>query len=256
MPRGAFILSIALHAGLLAVIGWFHPSTTVQAGPGDFGVGLSFLSEESGGLLVAESTTPLAAPEPQPEPATDAQSVAPPAPSVSVTAPLSSELVSPAAEAEIAAAASNAETSPAPLPAPSKPERMTRRASSQSGTNVAMKSGGTSSGLAGGSSIGSGSGGGGRGFTPPRFLLRYKPPYPEAARAKRLEGTVLLLVSVDASGRVTTVNLVGSSGFTVLDRTALDAVRSWRFDPARQNGAPIAAQVEVPVRFRFEERRS
>ena len=81
--------------------------------------------------------------------------------------------------------------------------------------------------------------------------MRYKPPYPEQARFQKLEGVVMLLVSVDATGHVTGAQLSQSSGHEVLDRAALSAVRSWRFTPAHQAGQAIAATVEVPIRFHF-----
>jgi protein TonB len=63
--------------------------------------------------------------------------------------------------------------------------------------------------------------------------MRYKPSYRAQARAQKLEGTVLLIVAVDADGRVTSASLEQSCGHAVLDHAALDAVRSWRFDPAQ-----------------------
>jgi protein TonB len=80
--------------------------------------------------------------------------------------------------------------------------------------------------------------------------------YPPAARAQRIEGTVLLLVTVDSAGRVTDASISQSSGHAILDRAALAAVRAWRFEPARQGGAPVIAQVELPVRFQMEKRES
>ena len=96
-----------------------------------------------------------------------------------------------------------------------------------------------------------GGGGGGPGYTPPQFLMRYKPPYPEDARAQRIEGVVMLLVSVDAAGRVLSAQLSQSSGHDVLDRAALAAIRTWRFVPARQADQAVPATVEVPIRFHF-----
>jgi protein TonB len=61
----------------------------------------------------------------------------------------------------------------------------------------------------------------------------------------------MLLVAVDASGHVTGTSIRQSSGHPVLDRAALQAVQNWRFEPARREGLAVAAQVEVPVRFRF-----
>ncbi len=81
--------------------------------------------------------------------------------------------------------------------------------------------------------------------------MRYKPPYPEEARAQRIEGVVMLLVGVDASGRVTNARLSQSCGHEILDRAALTAIRSWKFVPAQQSGQAVAATVEVPIRFHF-----
>lgn len=104
----------------------------------------------------------------------------------------------------------------------------------------------------GGGTAGAGrGGGGGPGYTPPQFLMRYKPPYPEEARAQRMEGVVMLLVSVDAAGRVLSAQLSQSSGHDVLDRAALAAIRTWRFVPAHQADQAVPATVEVPIRFHF-----
>jgi protein TonB len=103
----------------------------------------------------------------------------------------------------------------------------------------------------GGDLAGAGQGGRGGGYTPPRFLLRYKPLYPAKARVQRLEGTVLLRVSVDAVGHVSGASLQRSCGHTLLDRAALEAVRSWRFIPAHQADRAVSATVEVPIRFTF-----
>lgn len=90
-------------------------------------------------------------------------------------------------------------------------------------------------------------------FIPPSsdagYLQNPKPRYPRAARLRGMEGVVVLSVDVDAGGRPTGVQVKNSSGFTLLDEAALEAVRDWRFVPASRGGRPIAAPVEVPVRF-------
>ena len=57
---------------------------------------------------------------------------------------------------------------------------------------------------------------------PPQYLLRHTPLYPAPARAQRFEGVVLLLVAVDADGRVTNASVRQSCGHLVLDRAALE----------------------------------
>lgn len=78
------------------------------------------------------------------------------------------------------------------------------------------------------------------------------PAYPDDARRKGLQGQVLLRVSVTVDGRPETVTLVESSGWAVLDDAAMIAVERWRFDPARRNGRPEPATIELPIVFRLD----
>lgn len=75
------------------------------------------------------------------------------------------------------------------------------------------------------------------------------PEYPRRARQLGFEGTVLLRVWVNPSGGVDRAEIAASSGYAVLDDSALSAVKGWRFKAARQGGQPVAALVQVPVRF-------
>ena len=82
----------------------------------------------------------------------------------------------------------------------------------------------------------------------------YNPPpvYPAAAIAARLEGRVLLEISIDSVGNVKQVRVATSSGTPLLDDTAVAAVRQWRFRPALRNGQAVAWDCQLPVRFRLE----
>jgi len=84
-------------------------------------------------------------------------------------------------------------------------------------------------------------------------LTRPRPDYPVAALRARSEGTVLLRVEVDARGRPAAVEIERSSRSRDLDRAARDAVLQWTFDPAIEDGRPVASTVTVPVDFRVEE---
>jgi len=75
------------------------------------------------------------------------------------------------------------------------------------------------------------------------------PSYPLSARRRGQEGRVILRVEVLPEGGVGDVILEKSSGVASLDQAALDTVRRWRFRPARENGRPVAATVQVPIRF-------
>jgi len=95
------------------------------------------------------------------------------------------------------------------------------------------------------------------GATPPRYgfgsAANRIPRYPEDARERGWEGVVVLNVSVGADGRADSVRVSRGSGHAVLDHAAADAVRRWRFEPARRAGMPVAAAVDVPIRFRLED---
>ena len=89
--------------------------------------------------------------------------------------------------------------------------------------------------------------------TPPRpadYLANPKPSYPSLSRRRGEEGTVRLNILVNPDGSVARLELVKSSGHPRLDRAAIDTVQSsWKFEPARQGGMPVAAWVIVPIQF-------
>lgn len=77
------------------------------------------------------------------------------------------------------------------------------------------------------------------------------PDYPRRARQLGFEGTVLIDVKVNSNGGVDEAAIAASSGYSMLDEAALLAVKQWRFKPARRGDLPVAAVVQVPVRFRL-----
>jgi TonB family protein len=78
------------------------------------------------------------------------------------------------------------------------------------------------------------------------------PVYPRVARRRNYQGTVLLDVRVSADGTVAEVKVAHSSGYSVLDRSALSSVRHRLFEPARRGSRPIETWVPVPVRFELD----
>jgi periplasmic protein TonB len=81
------------------------------------------------------------------------------------------------------------------------------------------------------------------------YLNNPAPPYPEKARLRKQEGTVLLNVRVSSLGHPVSVTVASSSGYSLLDETAVKTVRRWSFVPARNSGKPIEANVEIPIIF-------
>jgi periplasmic protein TonB len=59
---------------------------------------------------------------------------------------------------------------------------------------------------------------------------------------------VTLLATIDADGRTRNLVVVRSLGMG-LDEKAIEAVRRWRFDPARKDGRPVAVQMNIIVNF-------
>ena len=77
------------------------------------------------------------------------------------------------------------------------------------------------------------------------------PKYPPAAARAGIQGTVILIIDVDANGNVTNVSVEKSSRNRDLDRAAMDAARKWRFNPGQSNGQRSAGRVRVPVDFKM-----
>jgi TonB family protein len=109
-----------------------------------------------------------------------------------------------------------------------------------------------------GGGIGPGSGGGtgggpfrpGSGIDPPVLLREVKALYTEEARRQSVEGDVVLEIVVRHDGSVGDVRVSHALG-AGLDQKAVDAVRQWRFGPAKRQGSPVDVVVEVSVEFKL-----
>jgi TonB family protein len=90
--------------------------------------------------------------------------------------------------------------------------------------------------------------------SPPRVLHRVEPRYTREARANGIQGTVLIEVVVDETGKPGDVSVLSPIGFG-LDSRAMDAVRQWTFRPGTRNGNPVKIATTVEVKFRIFRRR-
>ena len=77
------------------------------------------------------------------------------------------------------------------------------------------------------------------------------PRYPSAAKRRGMQGLVELRVTVNSHGQPVSVEVKQSSGFQLLDREAIKAIRQWRFQPAQRAGIAVAGEVLVPVHYRL-----
>jgi TonB family protein len=103
-----------------------------------------------------------------------------------------------------------------------------------------------------GSGTGGGAGGGpyrpGSGIEPPQLLREVKAQYTDEARRLGVAGDVILEVVIRRDGTVGDIKVLRGLG-AGLDGRAEEAVRSWRFSPARRLGEPVDVIVEVAVEF-------
>lgn len=78
-------------------------------------------------------------------------------------------------------------------------------------------------------------------------MTKTPPVYPAIARTMRLEGTVVLLATISKNGTIE--NLRVASGPALLQRAAMDAVKTWRYRPYLLNGEPVEVETTVNVVF-------
>jgi TonB family protein len=118
------------------------------------------------------------------------------------------------------------------------------------------KGGGVGSGS--GSGFGPGSGGGtgggayriGGGVSAPAVLAKVEPEYSEEARKAKYQGTVVLYIEVDESGKPKNLRVVRPLGLG-LDEKAIEAVSKWKFRPGLKDGKPVTVAATVEVNFRL-----
>jgi protein TonB len=84
-------------------------------------------------------------------------------------------------------------------------------------------------------------------MTPPQRIKNVNPVYPPQAQMDRVQGVVILTVTIGTDGRVTDVQVVRS--IPELDAAAIAAVKQWEYTPTLQNGVPVAVIMTVTVNF-------
>jgi protein TonB len=244
--RAALLLSLVLHALLLAAFAWQFRPLPVLTPP----------------LQVLLQSAPVPAPSAS-APRGDHRAVAPSAARPPAVTAESTPAPAPAARRATPAAAAPAQTSAAPpatalaagkaAPASgSAPASASSSTGSNAAANLAPAVTGAASPPAGDGNTAAGVEKTGESRAV-RVRFAPKPAYPALSRELGEEGVVLLRISVSAGGQFEQVQLLRSSGFIRLDRAARDGVRSWRFDAAWQGGQPVADSIDIPVRFRLDE---
>jgi protein TonB len=281
-PGRALAASGALHAallGLLVLLTTMGVATAPEAldttpvrlvflatpGPGGGGGGGGLKQPAPPPKARMKGPSPLRSPVPPPRPITtkppEPKPVKPEPPAIQPTpkpveppAPPPAPVPLPQVVAPVATAPADDRDRAGTLNEP-KAENDSHGPGSGSGAGTGQ---GTGIGEGTGSGIGPGSGGGtgggpyrpGSGITPPSIMREVKPDYTEEARRRGLAGDVVLEIVVRADGGVGSVKLLRGLG-SGLDQRAIDAVKQWRFSPARRFGTPVDVIVEVAVEFKL-----
>lgn len=84
----------------------------------------------------------------------------------------------------------------------------------------------------------------------PRAVFAPDPEYTEEARKAKLQGKCVLWLVVGTDGHAHDVRVVHGIGLG-LDEKAVEAVKTWKFEPAMKDGKPVAVQINVETTFRL-----
>src|SRR5438876_4388061 len=126
-----------------------------------------------------------------------------------------------------------------------------------SGGGIGSGSGG-GVGVGTGPGVGEGRGGGtgggvfrvGGGVSAPKAIYQPEPEYSEEARKAKYQGTCVLWLIVGPDGKPRDIKVSRNLGMG-LDEKAIQAVKTWKFEPAMKDGKPVAVEISVEVEFRL-----
>lgn len=82
---------------------------------------------------------------------------------------------------------------------------------------------------------------------PPMLIRRVDPEYPPIAESARVQGVVIIEVTIGQDGTVADAKILRS--IPLLDQAALDAVRQWQWQPTLLNGAPTSVIMTTTIQF-------
>jgi protein TonB len=192
------------------------------------------------GITLVEEQSPQPEPEPEPEP----EPPLPPEPSEPPeTAEENPTMPEPHPEPEIEPdkppeVVEKPKPKPAPAPPPPKPRPKPAAAPKTAPAPVSKLSRSTASTVA---------------ARLARARYAPQPRYPSDLRRAGVEGSLIVLLRISEKGRVLGASVWRSSGHRAFDQAALEALRKWRFDPARNaSGHQVPSTLKAPVQYRLK----
>jgi len=90
----------------------------------------------------------------------------------------------------------------------------------------------------------------------PLYRENTPPIYPAIAKLRGYAGVVLVNAEILPDGRVGSTEVSKSSGYAILDKSAMEAVKLWKFEPAKKAGKPFAIRVKLPIKFVLHDENS
>ena len=87
-----------------------------------------------------------------------------------------------------------------------------------------------------------------KGMKPPKATKSPDPEYPQIPAYAEPNGVVVMLVGINAKGRVELVHVLRASN-PAFEDSAVFTVKTWRFSPAKKDGKPVPVQVTVEMKF-------
>jgi TonB family protein len=84
---------------------------------------------------------------------------------------------------------------------------------------------------------------------PFKLLAQPRPQYPPELQQQGITGTVVIRAIIGKTGEVLQPQVINTTAHPGLVQAALDAVRQWRYDPARLNGEPVETLTTVTINF-------
>jgi TonB family protein len=84
----------------------------------------------------------------------------------------------------------------------------------------------------------------------PRAIYSPEPEYSDKARKKKINGTVVLSLTVGTDGLAHDIQVEKKLGYG-LDEKAVEALRKWKFQPELKDGQPIETHINVEMTFRL-----
>lgn len=86
----------------------------------------------------------------------------------------------------------------------------------------------------------------------PLYQSNPPPSYPQQARKRGFQGTVILKVLIGTDGNVSDIDIQETSGHSILDQAARETVGGWRFKPGYRGNEPVEMWIRVPIRFELK----